>query len=139
MSVDRSTVNTTKVEAMSRWYTTVGVPGGEYARWAMGWDNAVRLVAESLGASMGIPVNTINISQIESALRSGADGVSVRPASPELAEWLDTATHTGSEPSMMLRRKVAGGWIAHCGINEEFYLYIPVAGAAGITVIGETE
>jgi len=131
---------------MKRWYTTVGVPGGEFARRAMSRDNACRLLAESLGLTRGYPPDSINVTQIEQALRRGEDDVLVRPASPELAEWLDATTHgqglgDGGDcrcnPDS--RWKVPGGWLYFGGAGESAgAAFVPVAGAAGITVIGET-
>lgn len=104
------------------WYMTVGYPGGEYAGRFEGckaFVNAV-LALEKM----------IYISK-----EAESNGVHARPCPPDLVQWLD------DKPPHNDAIKVPGGWLyslyeppAHEGLVYPTS-FVPVAGAAGITVL----
>ena len=110
---------------MDMWFVTAGVPGGEYAMRA---DTKRRAV------------NTF-------ALYFERDMMHVREAPPELAEWLDVPEGAKREIDSCGRYKTEGGWVElqygqayvdGIGWSESVVgaVFIPVALASGITVIG---
>lgn len=64
--------------------------------------------------------------------------VEVRPAPPDLAEWLDAPQHMDDQtPIWCQRMPVPGGWVYTLRTaGERSSVFVPVAGAAGITVVG---
>jgi hypothetical protein len=118
------------------WYMTVGVPGGEYAAQAEHLQAATDFFMIS-----GVLV----FGQVSG---SCIDGVFFRPCPPDLAEWLDAKPHClYAVNGGFMRQRVPGGWqyisvertehpsecVTTC--SDHTSQFIPVAGAAGITVI----
>lgn len=115
---------------MSKWYTTVGYPGGEFA--AKG---------KSTTEILGHLIEQVDYAIIGKYVKAGGDKFDplfprehpncyVRPAPPELAEWLDGWKTLATNNYM----KEPGGWL---WCNGAAAVFIPVAGAAGITVLEE--
>ena len=109
-----------------RWYTTVGVPGGEYA---VETENQVDLAAQLIGAEHHRLMDPLTPQHYW-------EDVIFRPAPPDLAEWLDNVTMLSPEATQSARLKVPGGWIYY----EEYQggpcdTYVPVAGSANITIV----
>lgn len=119
-----------------KWFVTGGVVGGQFAVKVERVYKAMELFNAAMSkdvfpVSKHAPIDDV--------------GISVRPAPPDLVEWLDTAMGIFYETSITNRLsesallKVPGGWM-HYENNvpdtKEFdRVFIPVALASGITVI----
>lgn len=113
-----------------RWWVIEGAGTGKcFACFCVGM---VELTAAftALASSIGVHREKLDLSRYM-----------VDPAPPDLAEWLDAEMH---ECDDYARMKVPGGWIyreyeAYNAGEQHSSVYVPVAGAAGITVIEESE
>lgn len=99
-----------------KWYMTVGVPGGEYA-----------VKADDIAYSIMLLEDATQI------IRATSDPFltyRVRPCPPDLVEWIEAGISAGI--------KVPGGWILIVLSDRnaaEMATFIPVAGAAGLTIL----
>ncbi len=117
-----------------QWYVTVGVPGGDYAcrtecssqmRYAF-----CTQIKESFAGAIELEID--------------CNFINYRPAPPDLAEWLDAEMHNAvdaetnrAQLGTNTRTKVPGGWFYVGGAGgSAAAVFVPVAGASGITVIG---
>lgn len=135
-----------------KWHMTVGMPGGEYA--SQNLHLVVRQWLHGIYEGPHVKPNfSQRLAQMQVALLDGRpygwtidDGPEVatfRPCPTDLAEWLDADFH-GFVPQTTgaVRIKVTGGWIYRDGGVAPFgsahtATFVPVAGAAGITILEE--
>jgi hypothetical protein len=115
-----------------QWYTTVGVPGGEFAVRATSHSCAVEELAKSVPDELLTEEVSLICTTCRADIPPRRDLKIVRPASPELVDWLENKP----PDSVYGYFRMPGGWL-RCDDNTA--VHIPVAGAAGITVIeGDT-
>lgn len=106
-----------------KWYITIGIGGGELA----------------CKSNDPVTARSIITSWYEQMMKpfAGADlwaTIAMRPAPPDLSEWLDKDLNDAGDQAEWSRMKVPGGWIYQGGLTE---IFVPVAGAGGITVISD--
>ena len=110
------------------WFVTTAMQGGQFAIRAESSVDAYKPLMAAMGGN--------------------AVDCSYRPASPDLAEWLDTPVETWVDRGgFSYRKREPGGWLYGESKQEmrpdgrwsDAYTvamcFIPVAGAAGITVL----
>ena len=127
-----------------QWFTTVGVPGGEYAVKA---DRATAAMWLILDCFDEFEITTNKDFGPEERERYEVGPLTIRPAPPELAEWLEAEMHKSSKAETEkgqlgtnTRTKVPGGWFYAGGAGESAAaVFVPVALASGITVIKDGE
>lgn len=114
-----------------QWYITVGYPGGEFAlKCEEGdyWRLDEHLTSR---AELTCPDNPGSVVPAANALKS----VLVRPAPPDVVEWLEADESKDRElHGCQTRCKVPGGWIYYPDADREG-AFVPVPLTAGITVL----
>lgn len=115
-----------------RWFMTVGVPGGEYAVKADDPDKAWNALSPVMGFSGDGPLTRKKVNEALKA--NGYEAVTLRPAPPDLVEWLECGV-----AQMAYQNKVQGGWLRHLGGDIPVGVFVPVRGADGITVLTSEE
>lgn len=139
-----------RMMADKQWFQTVGVPGGEYAVKADHWSDACKRLEPGYLGVIDADSSTPCVS---------SELVYIRPCPPDLVEWIEAemldydSTHDGYAHGFG-RMKVSGGWLYEThGVQnlnppEEYPNYnvtthamqfVPVASAAGLTVLEATE
>ena len=104
-----------------KWYMTVGVPGGDFA---------IRTDADSADASL--------FPHVAGIFGDSTDFACIRPCPPELVEWIearDEAVQIVPYRTRCYRNRVEGGWVYN-SFTLHTETFVPVAGAAGLTVLG---
>jgi len=125
-----------------QWFVTIGVPGGEYAVKAQSTYLAANAFVEKLFALPGdksdcpliVPIND------ECYGRGWYGNITVRPAPPDLVEWIEEGFK--QTPTHDWRYRCEGGWIYEIFNRENSQqvvggVVVPVALAAGLTVLEE--
>lgn len=113
-----------------KWYMTVGYPGGEFAMQRR--DDDIDLFRRRFSAMVHLLADAL-----------GVETLRLRPCPPDLVEWIEA--HVGNcvwKPRADGRWYVSpGGWVRdiHHGEGRWATAFIPVAGAAGLTIISESD
>lgn len=115
-----------------KWYMTVGYPGGELAVQASDIADAERIMDQKIGG----------LQRVRAYI-----SIFTRNCPPDLVEWIEVVMHcwdtSRSCSGYLARLKVPGGWLYEYEIDPNKvpatrqFTFAPVAGAAGLTVLGE--
>ena len=135
-----------------KWYVTVGVHGGEYVVEAESASGAHALLIAHPGiqASTLLHRPRLDNKELDAYLQAMFE-VRLRPAPPDLVEWIEAEYGTRYGEADNLRMKCAGGWRyldRQVVMRDEHFSYsletvsstfVPVVLAAGLTVIRGAE
>jgi|GEM_PF-6341765 len=123
---------------MKRWFTTVNFPGGEFAMKAETPTEAEDVLVADFNRFRPAGDEPVTIE----LLRQLCPSLVTRIAPPDLTDWLNG--NPPPFPDGELSR-APGGWLAYAAHTvhgrscSEALCFVPVCGAAGITVIREKE